>query len=67
MRTGIRWWLPISSIPPWWWPSLIGIFFFGDQIPLLGWVGIAIIIVSSVASTVLIARRRVPATLPHND
>lgn len=41
--------------------SLIGIFFFGDHIPLLGWLGIAIIIASSVASTVLIARRRAPA------
>ena len=41
--------------------SLIGIFFFGDRIPLLGWLGIAIIIASSVASTVLIARRRAPA------
>ena len=47
--------------------SLIGIYFFGDQIPLLGWVGIAIIIASSAASTILIARRRVPAAMPHND
>jgi drug/metabolite transporter (DMT)-like permease len=43
--------------------SLIGIYFFGDHIPLLGWIGIAIIIASSVASTVLIARSRSPAAV----
>ena len=42
--------------------SLLGITVFGDHIPLIGWVGIAIIIVSGVMSTVLIARQRV--TLP---
>jgi S-adenosylmethionine uptake transporter len=39
--------------------SLIGIAVFGDHIPLIGWVGIAIIIVSGVTSTVLITRQRV--------
>jgi S-adenosylmethionine uptake transporter len=42
--------------------SLLGITVFGDHIPLIGWFGIAIIIVSGVTSTVLIARQRV--TLP---
>jgi S-adenosylmethionine uptake transporter len=40
--------------------SLIGIAAFGDHIPLIGWTGIAVIIASSAASTVLIARRRTP-------
>jgi S-adenosylmethionine uptake transporter len=39
--------------------SLIGIAAFGDHIPLIGWIGIATIIVSGVASTVLIAHQRV--------
>lgn len=42
--------------------SLIGITIFGDHIPLIGWIGIAIIIISGVTSTVLIARQKV--TLP---
>lgn len=41
--------------------SLIGIAAFGDHIPLIGWIGIAIIILSGASSTVLIARQR-PAT-----
>lgn len=40
--------------------SLIGIAVFGDHIPLIGWIGIAIIIASGVTSTVLIARQHVP-------
>ena len=39
--------------------SLIGIVVFGDRIPLVGWLGIAIIIASGVASTVLVTRRRI--------
>jgi S-adenosylmethionine uptake transporter len=39
--------------------SLIGIAVFGDHIPVIGWVGIAIIIVSGITSTVLITRQRV--------
>jgi S-adenosylmethionine uptake transporter len=42
--------------------SLIGIVAFGDHIPLVGWIGIATIIVSGVASTVLIARQRASLT-----
>jgi S-adenosylmethionine uptake transporter len=41
--------------------SLLGIAIFGDHIPLLGWLGIAIIIVSGVMSTALIARHRAAA------
>lgn len=37
--------------------SALGIAFFGDYIPLVGWIGIAVIIASGVISTVLIARR----------
>jgi len=37
--------------------SLLGIAIFGDHIPLMGWLGIATIIVSGVWSTVLIARQ----------
>jgi drug/metabolite transporter (DMT)-like permease len=39
--------------------SLLGIAVFGDHIPLIGWIGIAIIILSGVSSTVLITRQRV--------
>jgi S-adenosylmethionine uptake transporter len=38
--------------------TLLGIVVFGDHIPLLGWLGIAVIIASGVMSTVLIARHR---------
>jgi S-adenosylmethionine uptake transporter len=38
--------------------SVLGIVVFGDRIPLIGWLGIAVIIASGVASTVLIARHR---------
>jgi len=37
--------------------SLLGIAIFGDHIPLMGWLGIATIIVSGVWSTVLISRQ----------
>jgi len=43
--------------------SLIGIAAFGDHIPLIGWIGIAIIVTSGVTSTVLITRQKV--TLPN--
>jgi len=39
--------------------SLLGIALFGDRIPLFGWIGIAVIIVSGVTSTVLITRQHV--------
>jgi S-adenosylmethionine uptake transporter len=38
--------------------SVLGIVLFGDRIPLIGWVGIGVIIASGVASTILIARHR---------
>lgn len=37
--------------------SALGIAFFGDRIPLIGWIGIAVIIASGVTSTALTARR----------
>lgn len=45
--------------------SLLGIVAFGDRIPLLGWLGIATIIASGVASTVLVAHQR--AALAERD
>ena len=36
--------------------ALYGLVLFGDQIPLLGWAGMALIIVSAIAATVLRAR-----------
>ena len=33
--------------------ALYGLFLFGDQIPLIGWAGMALIIASGIASTVL--------------
>ena len=47
--------------------SLIGIAAFGDHIPLVGWIGIATIIVSGVASTVLIAHQRVTVTTGRSE
>ncbi|HQR20830.1 MAG TPA: DMT family transporter [Burkholderiaceae bacterium] len=44
--------------------SLLGIAVFGDHIPLTGWIGIAIIILSGAMSTVLIARQRGLPTEP---
>jgi S-adenosylmethionine uptake transporter len=37
--------------------SALGVAFFGDRIPLAGWIGIAVIIASGISSTVLTARR----------
>lgn len=33
--------------------ALYGLFLFGDQIPLMGWAGMVLIIASGIASTVL--------------
>ena len=41
--------------------SLFGMIFFGDQIPLIGWAGMALIITSGIAATFLRAR-----TLPNS-
>jgi S-adenosylmethionine uptake transporter len=41
--------------------SALGVAFFGDRIPLVGWLGIAVIIASGISSTVLTARRLVAA------
>lgn len=41
--------------------TLLGIVLFGDHIPLIGWLGIGVIIASGALSTVFIARRGVPA------
>jgi S-adenosylmethionine uptake transporter len=38
--------------------SALGVMLFDDKIPLIGWVGIAVIIASGIASTALTARRR---------
>lgn len=38
--------------------SILGVAWFGDHVPLLGWIGIAIIILSGVAASTLTARRR---------
>jgi len=38
--------------------SVLGVMLFDDEIPLIGWAGIAIIVASGIASTVLTARRR---------
>jgi S-adenosylmethionine uptake transporter len=43
--------------------SLLGIAVFGDRIPLFGWIGIAVIIVSGVISTVLITRQHVALSI----
>jgi S-adenosylmethionine uptake transporter len=36
--------------------ALFGLFLFGDQIPLLGWAGMALIIASGIAATFLRSR-----------
>lgn len=41
--------------------SALGVAFFGDRIPLVGWLGIAVIIASGISSTLLTARRLVVA------
>ncbi len=38
--------------------ALLGVVLFDDRIPLIGWVGVAVIIASGIASTALTARRR---------
>jgi len=45
--------------------SLLGIAVFGDHIPLIGWIGIAVIIASGVLATTLVRRQR--GTLPTAD
>jgi S-adenosylmethionine uptake transporter len=44
--------------------ALYGLFLFGDQIPLIGWAGMALIIASGVAATALRNRARPPAQIP---
>lgn len=44
--------------------ALYGLFLFGDQIPLIGWAGMALIIASGVAATALRNRARPPAQNP---
>lgn len=39
--------------------SILGVALFGDRIPLIGWIGIAVIIASGVAASTFTARRRV--------
>lgn len=41
--------------------SALGVAIFGDRIPLVGWLGIAVIIASGISSTLLTARRLVVA------
>jgi S-adenosylmethionine uptake transporter len=36
--------------------ALYGLFLFGDQIPLIGWAGMALIIASGIAATALRSR-----------
>jgi S-adenosylmethionine uptake transporter len=45
--------------------ALFGLFLFGDQIPLIGWAGIFVIVLSAIAATALRARSTV--TLPVED
>lgn len=45
--------------------SLLGIVLFSDQIPLMGWIGILVIIGGGVLSTALVARQH--GTLPRAD
>ena len=46
--------------------ALFGLTVFGDRIPLIGWVGMGLIIVSGIAATVLRSRTvpQVPAEEP---
>ncbi len=39
--------------------SILGVALFGDRIPLIGWISIAVIIVSGVAASTFTARRRI--------
>ncbi len=36
--------------------ALFGLFLFGDQIPLIGWAGMGLIIASGIAATILRSR-----------
>jgi S-adenosylmethionine uptake transporter len=45
--------------------ALFGLFLFGDQIPLMGWLGMALIMASGIASTVL--RNRTLPSAPPED
>lgn len=50
--------------------SILGVLLFDDRIPLVGWAGIAVIVASGIASTVLTTRRRAlrePASNPTSD
>lgn len=38
--------------------SILGVALFGDRIPVIGWIGIAVIIASGVAASTFTARRR---------
>jgi S-adenosylmethionine uptake transporter len=45
--------------------ALFGLFLFGDQIPLMGWLGMALIMASGIASTIL--RNRALPRAPAED
>jgi S-adenosylmethionine uptake transporter len=45
--------------------ALYGLFLFGDQIPLIGWAGMALIIASGIAATAL--RNRTLPRAPAED
>jgi S-adenosylmethionine uptake transporter len=45
--------------------ALFGMFLFGDQIPLIGWAGIIVIVLSAIAATAL--RSRSAVALPVED
>jgi S-adenosylmethionine uptake transporter len=47
--------------------SLLGVVLFDDRIPLVGWIGVAVIIASGIASTALTARRRALRGAPSPD
>jgi S-adenosylmethionine uptake transporter len=47
--------------------SVLGVVMFDDQIPLIGWTGIAVIIASGIASTALTARRRALSRQPASE
>jgi S-adenosylmethionine uptake transporter len=45
--------------------ALFGMLLFGDQIPLIGWAGIMVIVMSAIAATAL--RSRIAMNLPVED
>ena len=51
-----RWWWPTCSIRASCLPRFYSLLLFGDQIPLIGWAGMGLIIASGVAATVLRSR-----------